>query len=70
MTIVACESIIISEADIMTPKEFTEKMKALAEKYDEEEFHIAADRLMGDLLTSIGYGEGVKVFEKTPKWYS
>ena len=56
MTIVTCESIIISEGDIMSPKEFTEKMKALAEKYGEEEFHIAADRLMGDLLTSIGYG--------------
>ncbi len=56
----------------MTPEEFTEKMKALAAKYDdqEEEFHIAADRLMGDLLTSLGYGEGVEVFEKTPKWYS
>ena len=70
MTIVTCESIIISEGDIMSPKEFTEKMKALAEKYGEEEFHIAADRLMGDLLTSIGYGEGVDVFEKTSKWYS
>ena len=54
----------------MTPEEFTEKMRALAAKYDEEEFHIAADRLMGDLLTSLGYGEGVEVFEKTPKWYS
>lgn len=70
MIIIACESIIISEVNIMTPKEFTEKMKALAEKYDEEEFHVAADHLMGDLLTSLGYGEGVDVFEKTPKWYS
>lgn len=70
MTIVTCESMIISEADIMTPKEFAEKMKALSEKYDEEEFHIAADRLIGDLLTSMGYGEGIEVFEKTPKWYS
>lgn len=59
-----------SRGELMTPEEFAEKMKALAANNDEEMFHICADGLMCELLASLGYSEGVDVFDKTPKWYS
>lgn len=56
----------------MTKEEFYHKMLALKERYadDEEIFHGEADDLMCDLLIELGYGQGVKVFLDTPKWYS
>lgn len=60
----------------MTPEEFYEKMSNFRQQlngvylYDNEDFHIDADDLMCELLTSLGYGDGIKVFQDTPKWYS
>lgn len=57
--------------EVMTPKEFAKEMrKCKREAYDEEVWHIYADVLMCELLTALGYEEGVKVFEEMPKWYS
>lgn len=29
-----------------------------------------ADKLMCDVLTQLGYGEGVEIFKNAPKWYA
>ena len=56
----------------MTPEEFKERMKKICKDdgYNEEELHIFADDLMCKLLRSLGYGDGVEIFEAAPKWYS
>lgn len=60
----------------ITPKEFYEKMKALSDSTDSDEYidleyaHEDMDDLMCKVLTLLGYGEGVKVFKDTPKWYA
>lgn len=64
-----------------TPKTFARKMAMIAQMYDnsedyagryigEEEAHIMADELMCDILFELGYGEGVDIFKKMPKWYA
>ena len=61
----------------MTPKEFYERMfdlllkaKEQSPSYDLEDTHVDADNLMCQLLTELGYGEGVALFKKMPKWYA
>lgn len=64
-----------------TPKTFARKMAMIAQMYDagedqagryigEEEAHMMADELMCDILFELGYGEGVDIFKKIPKWYA
>lgn len=64
-----------------TPKIFARKMAMIAQMYDngedqarrfidEEEAHRMADKLMCDILIELGYGEGVDIFKKIPKWYA
>ena len=36
---------------------------------DEEKSHLEADRLMCEVLKSLGYEVGVRVFEGMPRWY-
>jgi hypothetical protein len=59
----------------MTPKEFAQRMKDAyeyfwVEKEDEECVHADMDNIMCDLLRQLGYGEGIDIFENTPKWYA
>lgn len=56
----------------MTPEEFEAKMREIfsSEGYDNEEAHGKADTLMVQLLTSLGYGGGCKIFEDADKWYA
>ena len=64
----------------LTPEEFAKSMKDISDKlanppkdnpyYDEEDTHMEMDDLMLDLLRSLGYGDGVDIFENTDKWYS
>lgn len=56
----------------MTPEEFKERMKKICESsdYNTEDRHVFADDLMCELLRSLGYGDGVEIFEAAPKWYS
>ena len=54
----------------MTPEEFKEKMDEIRAIGYEEDCHIYGDKLMCELLRSLGYGDGVEIFEKMPKWYS
>lgn len=55
----------------MTPEEFKTKMEQLADEYfeDEETMHARMDDVMCDLLTDLGYGEGIDIFTLTPKYY-
>lgn len=56
----------------MNPEEFYEKMLQLKNDFggDEEEVHINMDNLICELLSTLGYGDGVDVFDETNKWYS
>lgn len=55
----------------MTPEEFKLKMQTILTKYDDpESVHFKMDELMCEVLTELGYNDGVKVFENTEKWYS
>lgn len=45
-------------------------VETLRDRLDPEMSHIKADRLMCELLTELGYGEAVKIFEEMEKWYS
>lgn len=57
-----------------TRAEFAEKMREYetiaANVHDLEEAHIFMDDLMCETLRSLGYGEGVDIFENTHKWYA
>ena len=53
----------------MTPSEFLERMMR-CRSGDQENDHLEMDRLMCDLLTDLGYEDGVSYFENTDKWYA
>ena len=54
----------------MTPEEFKQKMLDIFEIGYEETMHEKADGLMCELLTELGYKDGVEVFYNMDKWYS
>ena len=54
----------------MTPEEFAEAMKEIAESDDPECAHSYMDDLMCQLLDDLGYEEGVKIFLDAEKWYA
>ena len=58
----------------MTPQEFVDAV-VNAERQaggDNEGFHIDTDTLMEQILTDLGYGEGVKRIQKSHlgRWYA
>ena len=55
---------------MMNPKEFADKMRQIADKKDTERGHVEMDDLMCELLKSLGYREGVEIFDDAPKWYA
>lgn len=54
----------------MTPEEFAEAMKEIAEGNDPECVHSYMDDLMCQLLDDLGYEEGVNIFLDAEKWYA
>lgn len=55
----------------MTAKEFAEKMQIIADAHRGiEEQHMEADDLMDDLLTDLGYGQGMAIYRTLEKWYA
>ena len=56
----------------MLAEEFRRQMEQLVEEFegDTEALHSEMDNLMCKVLISLGYREGVKIFEDTDKWYS
>lgn len=53
----------------INPQVFESKMKGFNE-FDTEMAHVYADELMCQVLTDLGYGEGIEVFKNMTKWYS
>ena len=68
----------------MTPEEFAQKMQEITDAeekvvsaigiafmyHNTEYAHKIADNLMGTLLKSLGYGDGIEIFEEMEKWYA
>lgn len=56
----------------MTPEEFAVRMKEIADEFynDEEMGHVYMDGCMCNLLTELGYGEGIDIFVSADKWYA
>ena len=64
----------------MSTEKFAERMKEISGNaevspygvgyIDVEKSHKKADQLMCDLLETLGYGRGVKIFNKMGKWYA
>jgi len=54
----------------VTPAEFEDEMKKIANTDDPETSHVAADELMRKVLIAHGYEAGVKIFENMRKWYA
>lgn len=67
-----------TDRDLITPEEFYGRMRSIEYAmehsedpfYDKECAHMDADSLMAEVLTQLGYGEGVEVFKHMPKWYA
>ena len=58
-------------ADVISPKEFAEQMQKRADEISDKEWcHGEMDDLMVKVLNELGYEEGTKIFEETPKWYA
>jgi len=62
---------------VLSPEEFSIAMMQIengeayhGRYYDGESQHQDADKLMCGVLRSLGYGDGVDIFEKMHKWYS
>ena len=63
------------ETPILTPEEFEEKMFLIKKRFydeagDKEVCHMKMDDEMCALLSSLGYGKGIDIFESTDKWYA
>jgi hypothetical protein len=56
----------------MTPEEFFYAMRKVSKDNtgDPEAMHCDADDLMCKVLTELGYGAGIEVFNKMTKWYA
>jgi hypothetical protein len=64
-------SLTRKEQKMISPKEFADEMRRIAEKNtDEEMCHIEMDDYICDVLRQLGFEEGVAIFEDTPKWYA
>lgn len=57
-------------SDVLTPEQFCSRMLAVADSNDIEASHVWGEDLMCEVLTSLGYGQGVAVFEDMEKWYA
>jgi len=64
--------------EVISPEVFKDKMEEIKDRLDDEEdeffdeeiAHEQSDLLMKEILESLGYGEGVKIFNHMPKWYA
>lgn len=54
----------------MTPEQFKQKMLEIKGIKDEENRHVEADYLMGEVLKELGYGDGVEIFREMDLWYA
>lgn len=55
----------------MTPNEFERKMQEIFNNDDDTELnHEKADALLCEVLTQLGYENGITIFENAKKWYA
>ena len=56
----------------ISAEEFKNRMIEIKKQYarDPEKLHPLADDLMCDVLESLGYDEGIAVFNTMDKWYA
>lgn len=56
----------------MTPQEFKEAMQKISDHHggDPEGCHSLMDDLMLKVLSTLGYNDGVQIFNSTTKWYA
>lgn len=62
-------SVMAKRTQVINPATFKKRMMEIATTKDYFEGHEAADIQMGRLLTALGYGEGVAVFEAMDRQY-
>lgn len=56
---------------VMSPESFLWVVeKFIADELHPEGFHVQTDELMEELLTSLGYGEGIKAIQSQIRWYA
>lgn len=57
---------------MLTPEEFKNAMVLIDHEYgrDPETAHIMMDELMATMLSSLGYKDGIDIFNRTMKWYA
>lgn len=62
-----------------SPEEFEYKMKTIKETFCENEYsclpdyealHVEMDSYILDVLETLGFEKGVKIFRSVPKWYA
>lgn len=56
--------------NLIMPAEFEKKMKEVESIGDIEDRHREADKLLCEVLESLGYAAGTKVFKEMRKWYA
>lgn len=62
---------VVELPDKPSPQEFKDAMQKLHDCiYDTEEVHVAMDTLLCKTLESLGYAEGIKIFDDTYMWYA
>lgn len=67
MRVLAAEAVLATP--LLTPAEFAEKMQKAA-AMEPERGHVDMDELMAELLRSLGYGDGIDVFDNATRWYA
>ena len=67
-----CKYFRLTGSHITTPEEFKSEIEEIikTECRDEETSHVRMDELMCRVLTELGYGEGIILFENQPTWYA
>ena len=57
---------------MLTPEEFKNEMALIDDEYgrDPETAHRMMDELMATMLSSLGYKDGVDIFNGSMKWYA
>lgn len=64
------ESYRASSHMVVTPQEFADRMREIAQEEDIADRHIEADNFMCMVLRTLGYEEGVNVFIEMETWYA
>jgi len=56
--------------NMIMPADFEKRMKEIAEIDDIPERHVEADKLLIEVLDSLGYSAGTEIYKNMKRWYS